>query len=160
MKTLILLVALAGSARAQTTASAPIDPKWKLDPRIAAEQEAAARAKRVQGLFPAAGGPWSRSPDQEQDRDRTVAVPAPKADSDSYLNGLVRVSGGKDNKKDVRADLTGIILPDSPSGTLTVGALKHDGPQGMEASTLANSAARDYVKGPKAVVAVTLKIHW
>ncbi|MDE2143727.1 MAG: hypothetical protein KGL74_09855 [Elusimicrobia bacterium] len=66
-------------------------------------------------------------------------------------------------RADVRADITAIVLPQSPAGTLTVGQLPHDeGPQGAGAADDARPQGRNpYVsKGPKAVAAVTLKIHF
>lgn len=157
MKTLALLLALVGGAYAQTPEAAPIDPRWKVDPREAAVQDAADRTKRMQGLLPSAdGGPW-RAPAKDSDQIPAVHPQAPSEVSSSYLGGLVTVDGKPGGKKDVRADLSAAILPESPAGTLTIGGLKRLEPTpGLD--TAGNNYLANRGKGPKAVAAVTLKI--
>jgi len=163
MKSLLLLLALAGLARAQTPEPAvppaaapavPVDPRWKV-------KLDETPAERIQGLLPAPEavfGPARGADDADFKRPPVVRPPAAPQ---SYLGGLVTVGQKANGSADVRADITAIVLPQSPAGTLTVGDLLHaKAPPGMGAAdaALQNNSNRFAPKGPSAVAAVTLKI--
>jgi hypothetical protein len=163
MKTLLILLALGGPANADTAAvpkEAPavapkIDPQWKVNLDATPEQ-------RIKALLPPPGEAFGPRRNNDDDLLPVPAVTRPPAGPTSYLGGLVTVDEKGDGKKDVRADITAIVLPQSPSGTLTVGQILHEkAPTGFEDVNQAELQNQNrFAKGPKAVAAVTLKIHF
>ena len=163
MKTLFVLFALCGFAGAQTPAvpkespavAPKIDPQWKVNLEGTPEQ-------RIKALLPPPGEAFGPRRNNDDDLLPVPAVARPPAAPTSYLGGLVTVDEKADGKKDVRADISGIILPQSPSGTLTVGQILHEkAPTGFADVNQAELQNQNrFAKGPKAVAAVTLKIHF